>query len=82
MVKDRKSGKSGSKSKSSSSGGGSSSGSKKSGGSKSDVIELTEVNFDALVMESNDHWIVEFYAPWCGHCKNSAPEYKTVAMQE
>ena len=81
MVKDRKSGKSGSKSKSSSSGGGSSSGSKKSGGSKSDVIELTEVNFDALVMESNDHWIVEFYAPWCGHCKNLAPEYETAATQ-
>ena len=64
LVKDRKGG-SGSKSSSSSSSG-SSSGSKRSsgGGSKSDVIELTDVNFDALVMESNDQWLVEFFAPW------------------
>lgn len=34
------------------------------GNSGSAVIELTEVNFNALVVESNDHWLVEFYAPW------------------
>jgi hypothetical protein len=33
-----------------------------SGGSA--VVELTETNFNALVMESTDHWLVEFYAPW------------------
>ena len=27
-------------------------------------MELTESNFNALVMESTDHWLVEFYAPW------------------
>jgi protein disulfide-isomerase A6 len=32
--------------------------------SASSVLELTEANFDALVMESNDLWLVEFYAPW------------------
>ena len=63
LVKDRKGG--GGKSSSSSSSSSSGAGSKRSsGGSKSDVIELTDVNFDALVMESHDQWLVEFFAPW------------------
>eukprot|EP01041_Mallomonas_annulata_P006878 gene6878-13946_t len=81
MVKERKKGKSGSSKGSGSSSSGSGSGSGSNKGSKSDVIELTEANFNALVMESNDHWVVEFYAPWCGHCKNLAPEYETAANQ-
>jgi len=38
-------------------------------GSKDDVIELTESNFKKLVLQSDDMWLVEFFAPWCGHCK-------------
>lgn len=85
LVKDRKKGptkpSSGNGKGSGSSGGG---GSKPAGGSDkakgkgggSAVVELTELNFNALVLESNDHWLVEFYAPWCGHCKNLAPEWE------
>eukprot|EP00596_Hydrurales_sp_CCMP1899_P005398 CAMPEP_0119038054 /NCGR_PEP_ID=MMETSP1177-20130426/6737_1 /TAXON_ID=2985 /ORGANISM="Ochromonas sp, Strain CCMP1899" /LENGTH=432 /DNA_ID=CAMNT_0007000125 /DNA_START=189 /DNA_END=1487 /DNA_ORIENTATION=- len=51
----------------------------KGGGSA--VVELTDANFKALVMESTDHWLVEFYAPWCGHCKNLEPEWETAAKQ-
>lgn len=42
---------------------------------------LDETNFNALVMKSKDIWIVEFYAPWCGHCQALEPEYKQAASQ-
>lgn len=43
------------------------------------VISLTNANFDKEVLQSDSVWIVEYYAPWCGHCQNLAPEYKKAA---
>lgn len=42
-------------------------------------VELDSRNFDELVVKSKDLWMVEFYAPWCGHCKKLAPEWKKAA---
>ncbi|NP_001080305.1 protein disulfide isomerase family A member 6 S homeolog precursor [Xenopus laevis] len=52
-----------------------------SGGSKKDVIDLTDDTFDKNVLNSDDVWLVEFYAPWCGHCKTLEPEWAAAATE-
>lgn len=46
---------------------------------KSSVILLDKNSFEKEVVQSKDIWLIEFFAPWCGHCKNFAPEYEKAA---
>ncbi|XP_060537218.1 protein disulfide-isomerase A3 [Cylas formicarius] len=36
-------------------------------------------NFDELVVNNDKDTLIEFYAPWCGHCKKLAPAYDELA---
>ncbi|MBR7784520.1 thioredoxin domain-containing protein, partial [Undibacterium luofuense] len=51
--------------------------------SASDVLELTDENFESRVSDTGSAglMLVEFFAPWCGHCKRLAPEYEAAATR-
>uniref|UniRef100_A0A8C8C330 protein disulfide-isomerase n=1 Tax=Oncorhynchus tshawytscha TaxID=74940 RepID=A0A8C8C330_ONCTS len=48
---------------------------------KGPVKVVVAESFEEIVNEPEKDVLIEFYAPWCGHCKSLEPKYKELAEQ-
>ncbi|KAF5102699.1 hypothetical protein D0Z03_000374 [Geotrichum reessii] len=40
------------------------------------VYTVVGLNYEEIVLDDEKDVLIEFYAPWCGHCKQLAPTYE------
>lgn len=45
-----------------------------------DVLVVVGDTFEELVLNNDKDVLIEFYAPWCGHCKQMAPTWEKVGQ--
>lgn len=46
------------------------------------IVNVNKDNFKQEVLESKVPTIVDFWAPWCGHCVNLAPTLDEIAKEQ
>ena len=45
------------------------------------IINITQSNFDAIVLNSDKTVLLDFSAPWCGPCRMVAPILEQIATE-